>query len=537
MALEKYPPLTEEDVTNLDKYTQAETDALLNTKAASVHNHTESNITDLDKYTKAEITNLLAGKLDKYTSYDNGSSLDIDGANGTYFTASIAASEELTLSNIVQGVEYCVKVYNSVADDTEGNGIYVTINSGTNHLINYHSKNVFITPLDYIELKLIYDGANYNYTLIRGKELTKNCTIRFAYGTTAAVMNAVISSISKQSSDYTLIIQFSDCPYKYFNGSTDKIIGNGALATVTHALHGFTDGDEVSINVLREQLFSGTTTIVGNGSTATVTRSAHGFLNGDYVTIIGTTNFDGTYLVSNRTTNTFDIIHAYSGTETPPATASINSLDFDGDYTITVVDENTYTFAHTSTGEIIPLTTGITRKIWNITDNLYFSNITNSIIIQGNTSEISSTILHSNQRVYLKSSNSYGIKLNNCLNAEINNIKVYAPNVAIYIGYSSARCLYCFGQTTGAATSRSSLFIQYSFVYVYRYLGSASDGTNGSVLQAYKSTFCNITDIQTYNRTAAYGIKSNGGLATTNQLPYGSTSSSYAILGGQIWQS
>jgi len=48
---------TESEITDLDKYTQAEVNALL-----SAQTHTESDITDLDKYTQAEVDTLLSGK-------------------------------------------------------------------------------------------------------------------------------------------------------------------------------------------------------------------------------------------------------------------------------------------------------------------------------------------------------------------------------------------------------------------------------------------------------------------------------------------
>ena len=51
---------TEAEITNLDKYTQAEVDAALGGKAPLSHTHTESDVTDLDKYTQAEVDALIA---------------------------------------------------------------------------------------------------------------------------------------------------------------------------------------------------------------------------------------------------------------------------------------------------------------------------------------------------------------------------------------------------------------------------------------------------------------------------------------------
>ena len=49
----------ENDITDLDKYTQLETDNLLNGKSDTTHTHSEEDITDLDKYTQAEIQGIV----------------------------------------------------------------------------------------------------------------------------------------------------------------------------------------------------------------------------------------------------------------------------------------------------------------------------------------------------------------------------------------------------------------------------------------------------------------------------------------------
>jgi len=84
----------ESDITDLDKYTQAEVNQLLGNKSDVGHTHLEADITDLDKYTQTEVDNLLAGKsntghthleaditdLDKYTQQevDNALALKLD---------------------------------------------------------------------------------------------------------------------------------------------------------------------------------------------------------------------------------------------------------------------------------------------------------------------------------------------------------------------------------------------------------------------------------------------------------------------------
>jgi len=46
---------TEDDISDLDKYTQDEVNNLLDDKAEEVHSHTENDINDLDKYTQAQV--------------------------------------------------------------------------------------------------------------------------------------------------------------------------------------------------------------------------------------------------------------------------------------------------------------------------------------------------------------------------------------------------------------------------------------------------------------------------------------------------
>lgn len=55
---------TESDITNLDKYTRAQVDALItavDTGAPAEHTHVEADITNLDKYTQAEVDSLIGG--------------------------------------------------------------------------------------------------------------------------------------------------------------------------------------------------------------------------------------------------------------------------------------------------------------------------------------------------------------------------------------------------------------------------------------------------------------------------------------------
>lgn len=79
---------------------------------------------------------------------------------------------------------------------------------------------------------------------------------------------------------------------------------------------------EVKGNVALEPSKS-VTSITRSGTTATATSAAHGYANGDYVLIAGAneTQYNGTFTISNVTTNTFD--YTVSGSPATPATGTI----------------------------------------------------------------------------------------------------------------------------------------------------------------------------------------------------------------------
>ena len=64
----------------------------------------------------------------------------------------------------------------------------------------------------------------------------------------------------------------------------------------------------------------------GDGTDVAVTSTGHGLLNGDEVTITGTTNYNGTYTVADRTTNTFDIETNFIASETTGNAGTIASF-------------------------------------------------------------------------------------------------------------------------------------------------------------------------------------------------------------------
>lgn len=69
----------EVDITDLDKYTQAEVDALLGGKSDTGHTHVEADITDLDKYTQAEVDALISGVEGDYLPLTAGSGSPVTG--------------------------------------------------------------------------------------------------------------------------------------------------------------------------------------------------------------------------------------------------------------------------------------------------------------------------------------------------------------------------------------------------------------------------------------------------------------------------
>jgi len=57
----------------------------------------------------------------------------------------------------------------------------------------------------------------------------------------------------------------------------------------------------------------GSVNITGDGSNAVVTHTNHGLIDNQTVTISGTTNFDGTYVITKLTDNSYSFVHAFSG--------------------------------------------------------------------------------------------------------------------------------------------------------------------------------------------------------------------------------
>ena len=99
------------------------------------------------------INNELSGSV--HIIHDNGSSLAIDGANGTYFKIATGINSSFTFSNLATGVVYGILIKNS--DLTED--ITITL-PNTADILPALIATVDIPAGSYIEFSVFYDGTN-----------------------------------------------------------------------------------------------------------------------------------------------------------------------------------------------------------------------------------------------------------------------------------------------------------------------------------------------------------------------------------------
>jgi hypothetical protein len=85
--------------------------------------------------------------------HDNGDSLAIDGANGTWFDIEIDTNGSITLSNIAVGVFYYLNIKNSHATDAINITLPAHIGDPT---------PAVITAGDYLKVQIFYDGTTYH---------------------------------------------------------------------------------------------------------------------------------------------------------------------------------------------------------------------------------------------------------------------------------------------------------------------------------------------------------------------------------------
>ena len=104
------------------------------------------------------------------------------------------------------------------------------------------------------------------------------------------------------------------------DGSTDRKVAanvtlSGGSATFTVAQTGNIGvGDRVTYG---QKTVSGVANLGGTPNQVRLTTSAaHGYLAGDYVAVAGTTNYNGTYVITNVSDTThFDIVHSYTSSQ------------------------------------------------------------------------------------------------------------------------------------------------------------------------------------------------------------------------------
>ena len=94
-------------------------------------------------------------KRDNKIIYDNGSSLDIDGANGNYFKIATGVNSSFTFSNLATGVVYGILIKNSDL----ANDITITL-PNTADILPALIATVDVPAGSYIEFSVFYDGNN-----------------------------------------------------------------------------------------------------------------------------------------------------------------------------------------------------------------------------------------------------------------------------------------------------------------------------------------------------------------------------------------
>tara|TARA_R110002051_G_scaffold204723_1_gene270809 strand:- start:2834 stop:4555 length:1722 start_codon:yes stop_codon:yes gene_type:complete len=114
-----------------------------------------------------------------------------------------------------------------------------------------------------------------------------------------------------------------------FNGSIYLMASNGTVA-----------------RMVKKATLAGSITAFADagGGQVTVTSAAHNLNNGDSVTIIGTTNYNGTFTIASVTTNTYDITDTFNGDDATGTWNSVgwtevSAVDFDAN---TKIDVKTY---------------------------------------------------------------------------------------------------------------------------------------------------------------------------------------------------
>lgn len=88
----------EADITDLDKYTQAEVDALLLTKANNSHTHTKADITDFSHtHAQSDIINLITDLANKQATLVSGTNIKTINGNSLLGSGDIVLSSSMNI--------------------------------------------------------------------------------------------------------------------------------------------------------------------------------------------------------------------------------------------------------------------------------------------------------------------------------------------------------------------------------------------------------------------------------------------------------
>lgn len=127
---------TESDVTDLDKYTQAEVNTLLSGKANTVHTHVASDVTDFDTEVSNN-TDVSANTSARHTSGSDNQNLYANITDGT--TTATAGSQTDTFKLRSADTKLSIAVTNN--DVTHGDNALLTVNEGN---INHDNLSGFV---------------------------------------------------------------------------------------------------------------------------------------------------------------------------------------------------------------------------------------------------------------------------------------------------------------------------------------------------------------------------------------------------------
>lgn len=246
---------TEADITDLDKYTVSEVNAMIATlntllasKAATNHAHTESDITDLDKYSQSQVDNLLSSKTDTNdprlsnartpTAHSHTKSQITDFDDSDYATSAQGAKADTALQSLPANVVL------------DGDSRLSDARTPTAHS---HTKSQ-ITDFNDADYATAAQGAKADTAL---QSLPANAVVeddaRLTDARTPTAHNHTESDITDLD--------------KYSQSQVDGLVATRAIRDGAETLTGnktFSDG----VNVGGDMTISGNLTIAGTGTTS-----------------------------------------------------------------------------------------------------------------------------------------------------------------------------------------------------------------------------------------------------------------------------